>query len=189
MNANEESVSREAGQGRLIMGSIPGKKEYVGLVSISLLFATLNVLWLAYTVGYMTAISEIGSRFYGSGHQENSIFFLQFRIGIALVISTVFFWKRTYRSLIISLLALVWIGGEYLYWYLYSVSWLKSQGVTDPSQLSPIVRELIPHVGGFYRGTWWNIIVLLVTVLLFVCGVRILLKMTMSNRVSAKMGR
>lgn len=132
--------------------SILGRKQYVGFISLSLLTVSLNALWLAYTFGYIESRSEIGLEQYGFGYQDYSILFLQLRIGIALGICTYFFWLRNTKSLIVSFLSLVWIGVEYLKWYIDSIKWLKSMGVTE-SSLRPVVLAQIPLVGGFYSGT------------------------------------
>ena len=138
------------------------KKEYSFLYGTTVVLVCLNLLWLAYTIGYIEGKNEA----LGFSYRNYNSHFLYVRLALALVINSVGLRLKNLKGLIVSFTALIWILVEYLLWHLSSTKWLESLGVSNINDLPPIVHENIPFVGGFYGGTWWTLCVLLMTLLL-----------------------
>lgn len=156
-------------------------------IGLAVLTAGLNLLWLVYQTGYITGQWKLAELVYGFGHHDPSYLFMQNKIGVALLVIAAGLWCRNCTGFFISLLALTYVCGEYVWWYLDSLRWLREMGVDSFSQL-PIPDE-IPHAGNLRGATWWNVAVLVITFSLLVWEIRILagiLNLFRTNNLSMK---
>src|SRR5262245_560770 len=137
-------------------------------LGVAISVALLNALWLvAYASlpgAKVVTVSSQGSR----ELWDISIMLICRRVAIALIIGAVSLWSRKPLGLIFSGLSLLWVTVEYVRWYILSYS--ESFWITSWRDFPPIP---IPIIGKLYGGTWWNLVVLLIVVLLFIWEIRI----------------
>jgi len=148
------------------------RKEYSVLLYIVTVVACLNLLWLAYTIGYIKGRDEAS----GGGYLDYDILFLQIRVGIAFLVVALGLKLMSAKGYSLSFVALIWVLLEYFLWYLKTKKWLSSFNVSTTKDLPPIVLETVPHVGGFYKGTIWTWVILVITSLLTLWVGKILLQ-------------
>jgi hypothetical protein len=154
-------------------------KEFNLAISVAVLIAALNALWVAYRVGY--SYGEVGCGYpCTSEHQDYSLLLMQCRIAVALTLIATGLCFRRVIGFIGAVLATAYVGKEYLWWYFDSWQRLKEIGVRDFSQL-PAPHE-IQHAGNLYGATWWNVLVLVVTAALFVWEMKTLTRLLISYR-------
>jgi len=143
-------------------------------IGVSALIAAANALWIAWE---LLIFFQAKSKADAQGAEifyDMAPYWMQVRIAIALIINAACLCFRRNIGLIVSLLALVWVGVEYGQWYSLS---LKVKAVTeDYSRLST------PHTAGLYGATGWNIVVLVVTVVLFIWEMKMLVGIIITSR-------
>jgi hypothetical protein len=103
-----------------------------------------------------------------------SVFLLNVRLGAALLIAAAGLLYRRVIGLLISMLALTWVLKEYAWWYLDSLRRLKEMGVSDFAQLQ--VPDLT-YLGKLFGATWWNVIVLVISVALYIWVIKTLIRL------------
>lgn len=132
--------------------------------------AMLNALWMTYNLGYLEGVVSTSQQ-----HISGNDPFLAVngRITIALVAATVGLWSRRAIGFLFSILALLYVGFEYVNWYQDSVralrmlefeSWADFQ---DPS---------FPYVGKLRGAVGWNIVVLVISVMLLIWHIGFLIR-------------
>ena len=102
--------------------------------------AAINIAWLI-----STSATEL----------PQSVEMQKFRIAVALVISAVAAWPRKAIGLWVSFVALMWIAFEYVLWWRGSRIAIEAAG-------SSFSRN--PHLAYFLHARWWDLVVLLLTV-------------------------
>lgn len=108
--------------------------------------AAVNIAWL------ITNANEL----------PQSLEMRRFRIVVALVISAVAAWPRRAVGWAITFVALLWIVFEYVMW------WRGSRIVIEASG-SSFSRS--PHLAYLLHASWWDLVVLLLTIVgLLWCG-------------------
>jgi hypothetical protein len=143
-------------------------------ISVAVSAATLYVFFIAFETYRRIELIESGVFI------DTTIPNMQKRIGLALIVSAVGLWSRRGVGLLISALALLWVGKEYLSWHLYSREFLSALNVSEFSQLHPeAVRH---HAGNLVYATSWDLIVLIVTVVLFAWEVKTLAGILIRSR-------
>jgi len=124
------------------------------------LLLTSNALWIAYC--------EIRS--YRNTHTLNeiSVFVdqnyrlsrMRVRIEIALIIGTVAAWmwrKQSTRATgLVSVFAWLWVTGEYVRWYIWSLSAKENIGLGHLPE---------PSAANFYGALWWDLVILLISII------------------------
>lgn len=83
------------------------------------------------------------------------------RIGLALILASVFFWFPNNLSRKIKAIPLLWILAEYILWWISSYSLFV--GANEQ------IIEKLPRLFLLYNATWWDIIILIVTLLSLIC--------------------
>ena len=81
----------------------------------------------------------------------------EIRIEIALIISTIVLLTPKTRNLLISIACLIYIQAEYVKWYFYSEDIKTQAGIS----------YLQPSIANFYKATWWDIWILIMTIVIF----------------------
>jgi hypothetical protein len=90
------------------------------------------------------------------------------RIALALMISAIALWSRKFIGLCLSILSLIWLGVEYVAWYMWSLRSLKNAGLEH-------FPDGVPHALNLGGATGWNAAVLVVAVALFAWEVKMLI--------------
>jgi hypothetical protein len=143
-------------------------------IFVALLTAALNALWVGYQAGANAVEWDIFAQKYGHRHYDPSVFLLNVRLGAALLIAAAGLLYRRVIGLLISMLALTWVLKEYAWWYLDSLRRLKEMGVSDFAQLQ--VPDLT-YLGKLFGATWWNVIVLVISVALYIWVIKTLIRL------------
>jgi len=147
--------------------------------------SSISALRTSYDKGYLTCanseayLSGMGilSR---HGDYRLDVNDLHLQITLCLLICAIGLWLRRPIGLLLSLLALVWIGRIYLRWYLNTSAFMVEQEITDFSLLQgPGKQHLIP----LREGTWWDLVVLMLIIALFVWLVKRLIRVLLPSRI------
>ena len=94
--------------------------------------------------------------FVASSELPQSVATRQIRVALALVIGAVAAWPGKSKGFFISLVALLWITLEYILW------WKQSVGALDAAGMS---FSHVRHFAYLLRGTWWDLCMLLATII------------------------
>ena len=135
-------------------------------------FTTLQLIWELYGLfhEYNKAIA--------AGAEVNlsmSLPWMFIRINLALILSAVGLYFRHVKGLLISMLALIWVGIEYLSWHIWSLRIKAMAGIGD-------FQSTTPYADNLYGATRWNIAVLVVVAAFFVWEVKIFVNLVQSCR-------
>ena len=130
------------------------------------LAASISALRTSYDKGYLTCanseayLSGMGilSR---HGDYRLDVNHLHLQITVCLLICALGLWLRRPISLLLSLLALMWIGNIYLGWYLNTSAFMVEQEITDFSLLQGSGKQ---HLIALREGTWWDLAVLMLVI-------------------------
>ena len=108
--------------------------------------AALNIAWLILNATQLPQSLEM----------------VRFRITLAWVISAIAAWPRKTVGWTISFVALMWIALEYVLW------WIGSRRIVEAAGSS---FSQTPHLAYFRHARWWDLAVLLLTIVgLLWCG-------------------
>ena len=108
--------------------------------------AALNIVWLISNANELPQNLEM----------------VRFRITLAWVISAIAAWPRKTVGWTISFVALMWIALEYVLW------WIGSRRIVEAAGSS---FSQTPHLAYFLHASWWDLTVLLLTIVgLLWCG-------------------
>jgi len=138
--------------------------------------ALLNLLWFTYNLGYLEGVVSTSQQHISGG---DPFMIKNGRIAIALIMAAVALWPCRTIGFLFSILALSYIGFEYVTWYqdssralrmLEFESWADFQ---DPS---------FPYVGKLRGAVWWNMVVLVISVTLLLWQLKTLLKFLAYSR-------
>jgi hypothetical protein len=149
---------------------------------VLVLAASISALRTSYDKGYLTCansdayLSGIGilSR---HGDYRLDVNELHLQITICLLIGAIGLWLRRPSSLLLSLLALTWIGTLYLRWYLDTSLFMREQEISDFSLLQGAGKQ---HWIPLREGTWWDFVVLVLVMALSVWLVKRLIQVSSS---------
>lgn len=151
-------------------------REFRVGIFVCITIAALNSLVLAFRIGYLEG--------YAAGslpmHRDYSYDFMRMKIDLALLIIAIALPFRRVVGFLVSLLAAISIGIQYILWYLDTQRWLREVQVSDFSQL-PVPSEF-PNFAGLYLATPWDVIVLVIVTALFAWQVRVLITLVTSTR-------
>lgn len=126
------------------------------------LTALLNMLWVAYNVGYSDGADMASQHSISGGDVHRA---LNIRIGIGLLVATIGLWLRGIVGFLVSAVALGYVGSEYVLWYQDSVHALKVMGMESWADFQD---PDFPYVGVLRGAEWWNIVVLAVVSILLI---------------------
>ncbi len=135
--------------------------EFNFVLYITMLVVMLNTLWLTYNVGYSDGVNIASQQSISGGDWVQA---LNVRVGIALIVAIVGLWSRKSLGFIISMLALMYVVAEYAWWYVDSVRALEA---LDMKGWNEFQDPNFPYIGKLRGATWWDIVILGVTVTLF----------------------
>lgn len=142
----------------------PGVK--IGIV-VAVSLATLNLLWLivAYSGLYhsiTTSVAQGGS----PPLIDQSTIRRDLMIELALVVTAVGVLSRNVIGLLFSFVALIWVGVEYIWWFVWTKRTIAAAGLDE-------LPSGVPQVWNLGGATPWNLVVLVVAVFLFLWEARI----------------
>lgn len=124
------------------------------MIIVAILAAASNTLWIT---GYLGATSQSTER---GVLVDQSMVGMHIMIELALLVAAVGLLLRSVKGLVISIIALSWIGIEYILWFIKTQSIIKGAGLKQ-------IPSLIPHAGNLYGATRWNLVVLIIVAFLF----------------------
>lgn len=128
----------------------------------------VHLVWM--TISFLSFRQRLDAATMVIADWDSSILMMHIRIALALLLSMVSLWSRRVIGLFLSVLALAWIGGEYIGWYIWSVR-IKSNADIENFPLS--VRQAL----NLYGASAWNIVVLVLVIMVLVwttvCLIRI----------------
>ena len=147
-----------------VLCSIPPRRFDV-VVCIAILTATFNAIWLVRTpVVYEETITVSSSG--QEIRRDVTVPAASTRIGIVLVISALGLLSKKALGFLLSILGFLLVTVDHLNWYLVSQ---RMKGLSLGSSIIPMEPE-----GFLWNGAWWNIFVLLITIILLVWELKIL---------------
>lgn len=155
-------------------------KEHAVALSVAAMTAIGSILFVAYGIGYVKGHDELEAMYIKScpsyvwaSHMNfpDVKNFWHLNIAVALVISAVCLWWRSFISYVISALAAVWVSLIFVWWYFDSVAFLRSFEISDYSQLN--VPDF-QHIGMFRGAIWWDMVTLVIASTLFLWVIKVL---------------
>lgn len=123
-------------------------------------FATVvHLIWLV--TGFLAFRHRLDAATMVIVDWDSSILMMHIRIGLALLLSVVGLWSRRVIGLFLSVLALVWVGLEYIAWFLLSTRIKSNAGIES-------LPSSVPHASNLYGATPWNVVVLVLVIAVLV---------------------
>jgi hypothetical protein len=130
--------------------------------------AVLNLVWLI--IGYSGLYHSIASSVAQGGSApllNQAAIRRDLMIELALLIAAVGLLCRNVTGLVLSLVALVWVIIEYVWWFIWTRRTIAAAGLAElPSGM--------PQAWNLAGATAWNLVVLVVAVCLFIWQARVI---------------
>lgn len=154
--------------------------NYKTALGVTIFTATVSAIYLAYNIGYVYAYNELDainessclSCASASGIDFSQILkFWRINITAALLVSAVCLWSRKTPSMFTSTLAITWANVVYAWWYYSSLIYLQKVEVASYSEID----SNLSHIGGFRGATWWDMLILAISLNLFAWHLKVLL--------------
>jgi len=169
----------------LLKESLPSTWTLKTALAAVVLVTSLSALRVAYNRGYVVCSSSpeylwslgILSR-HGDFLAQLNMLHLQITVG--LLVCAIGMWWRRPAGLLLSLLGLAWGGTIYLVWYFSTSAFMVEQEIPDFALLQGPGKQ---HLLALREGTWWDLVVLMMVIALFVWLVKRLVGILMSSRV------
>lgn len=132
----------------------------IGIV-VAVSLAVLNLFWLV--IGYSALYHSIAISVAQGGSPliDQSMIRRDLMIELALVVAAVGGLARKVSGLLLSLVALIWVGVEYIWWFIWTKRTIAAAGLSE-------LPAGLPQAGNLAGATSWNLVVLVVVVLLFI---------------------
>ncbi len=145
-------------------------------IVVAALTAALNLLWIAYDLGRLfwstgTSIAQGGT----GGLVDWSMVRMYLIVETALIIATFSLLSRKIKGVIVSVIALMCVGVEYIWWFIWTRRIIEAAGLTE-------IPSLIPHAGNLYGATGWNLAILVIATALFAWEIKIIIGFLYSSR-------
>lgn len=146
---------------------------------VAALTAGINLLWVANYWGNILqstrdAIGQGGT----GGLVDQSMIKMHIVIEAALIISALGLLSRKITGLVVSTLALVLIGVEYIGWCIWTQRTIEAAGLTA-------IPRIIPQAANLYGATGWNLAILAIVTALFLWDVKTLTGALIASRGNA----
>ena len=140
------------------------------IIAVLGLLASLNLFWVASKYSHLYQSIEAGIKNGGSAPLiDQSVVRRDWTIEGALLIATVSLLFRRVIGIVVSLTSLIWIGIEYMWWYIWTQRAIEAAGLTQ-------LPFGVPQAGGFAGATKWNLAILAITAALVLWETRILIR-------------
>jgi hypothetical protein len=144
-------------------------------IGVAVLTAASNLIWFLYYWGGLLQAKRNSIAQGGDGWLIDwSVVGMHLRIEVVLIIAALGLLSRKVSGLIISLIALIWIGIEYLNWYIWTQRTIEAADIIE-------IPRVIPGAGNLYGATGWNIAVLAIVSALFVWEAKTLIGILRSS--------
>lgn len=142
---------------------------------IAMLTASVSALRLAHDIGYSVAIHTSDyTEHIRLSEPEWSLGFVETHLlGIAtgLIVSGIGLWSRKFIGFLLSFLALLWVGMNYVLWYAGTLSTMRDVEIHDFSEMPDQSQHLLALIDA----TWWDMVVAAITIILFGWQIRTLI--------------
>jgi hypothetical protein len=155
-------------------------------IAVAISVGVINAFLLAYNTGYVNG--EAHSGFLNGTYSSGENFFktlndMRFGITIALFISAAGLWVRRTIGLVSSSAALILILSNYTWWYFTTKAYLRNSEVTEQTMLTdPFYKEM----GLLHGASAWDWVVLIISIVLFIWGIKTLIGARGSSRVKPR---
>ena len=137
-------------------------------IAVAVSLAVLNLVWLI--IGYSGLYHSIASSVAQGGSApllNQAAIRRDLMIELALLIAAVGLLCRNVTGLVLSLVALVWVIIEYVWWFIWTRRTIAAAGLAElPSGM--------PQAWNLAGATAWNLVVLVVAVCLFIWQARVI---------------
>ncbi len=137
-------------------------------IAVAVSLAVLNLVWLI--IGYSGLYHSIASSVAQGGSApllNQAAIRRDLMIELALLIAAVGLFCRNVPGLMLSLVALVWVIIEYVWWFIWTRRTIAAAGLAElPSGM--------PQAWNLAGATAWNLVVLVVAVCLFIWQARVI---------------
>lgn len=144
---------------------------------MALLIAVGSALRLSFNIGYNYSVFKNLE----GNHVGCCVNFLEsylIPITAGLILTAIGLGVKKPAGFFLSLLTLTLVGGFYILWYLGTLSIMREYQARDFSQLARQQQYLLP----LYEASWWDLIVIAVTVTLFLWHIKTLWMIRRSAR-------
>ena len=151
--------------------------DYTTAYYMALLIAVGSVLRLSFNLGYNYGVFKSLE----GNHLDCCVNFLEsFLVPITagFIVTAIGLGIKKAAGFFLSLLTLTLVGGFYILWYLGTLSIMREYKAQDFFKLGRQGQHLLP----LYEATWWDLVVLAVTIILFVWHIKTLLTISRNTR-------
>ncbi len=171
---------------RNMLGKRVSRRGYLLALTGSGLVALVVSLLIAYSVGYLSGAQTIQLQCHGNCPPEvyveselrSNVNLIHFKICLGFIVSALGLWSRRFVGFLFSLAGLIWVAICYLNWHISTKRFL-AEYVLDQTKLE---HQYYRHIGLFRDATWWDWMILVITVLLIVWHIKILLTLRAPKR-------
>ena len=118
----------------------------------------VQAIWVA--TGYYQFQTRLSNAEVVRVEWDPSFYLMHLRISIALVVILVSLLMRRLIGLCLSVVAVVWLGLEYMWWFVRSARMKANAGLEA-------FPQSVPHAFSLYGATPWNAVVLVLVVAVF----------------------
>jgi hypothetical protein len=136
-------------------------------IAVAVSLAVLNLVWLI--IGYSGLYQSITSSVAQGGSApllNQAVIRRDLMIELALLIAAAGMLCRNVTGLMLSLVALIWVVIEYVWWFIWTKQTIAAAGLAE-------LPSGIPHAWNLAGATAWNLVVLVVAVCLFIWQARV----------------
>jgi hypothetical protein len=136
------------------------------MIWIAALTTSFNFVWWFRTPALyeeFVTVSSAGTEI----RSDLTVPLIRTRVAFVLMVSTLGLASKSWLGFLISTLGLLQVCVDYVFWYLESAKRLKRMGPT-------LATLMLQPEGYLWSGAWWNIFVLLITIILLCWELRIL---------------
>lgn len=145
-------------------------------IGVAVVTAALNLLWVANYSGDLFQSRSASIAQGGTGWLiDQSVVRMYLIIEVALITAALGLLSRKVKGIVISALALMWVGIEYGGWFIWTLRTIEASGLKE-------IPSGIPHAGGFYGATGWNMAVLVIAAALFAWEIKTLIAILIGSR-------
>jgi hypothetical protein len=137
--------------------------EFKIMLGIAAIVLVANVTYSAYIVGFTNGQALESTRNYTISGDDRFVILLRIGITAGLLVCAAGLALRRLSGVIASMLGIIWLVLVYAWWHRESVAFLRNLEVADYSSLPGL-----SHAAGLRGATWWDLLVLVIAVILFI---------------------
>ncbi len=147
-------------------------REYRIVLCLVALIAAGTTIFTAYKVGYTAAQEDIDVLYNlpRASHSDwpNQLNFMHASMSVAFTIAMIGLWLRRAVGLLLSIIAMAWVGIIYVWWYFYSLEYLRNLEIPD-------FTSEMRHIGTWRDAMLWDVVILVALITLCIWIIRVLI--------------